>query len=509
MKIVDAAQMRNIDRRAVERFGIPSIVLMENAAIAVLQTIRDRYPDAGQIAIFCGPGQNGGDGLALARHLHEHHFTPHIALLSPSRVTGDAETNLRICREMRLRIVDVDGSDAVDSALALALDADVIVDAIFGTGLSRPPEGIYAEIIEGLASMHAPVVAVDVPSGIDASSANLPDRVVRADVTVTFACPKVAHIFTPAADACGDVVIAGISIPQAAVAEENVLLSLTTSEEVAAFIRPRERESHKGSYGHVAVVAGSPGRSGAAVLTARGALRSGAGLVTVFTDVETAKIIDAVSIESMSRALTHRTESVAEATAQLAGFQSLVVGPGLADDDESYAFVRELLQKIELPVVLDASGLNAFAAAAADIASGRSLRILTPHPGELARLLGTSVAEVQANRIAAARHAARVTRSVVVLKGQQSLIAEPEGNVIVNPTGNPGMATGGMGDVLAGMIGALLARDVAPVDAAQTAVYIHGFAADLMLRRGSDIGMTALDVADAIPQAIRELRGAA
>lgn len=306
MKILTAAQMRSIDRRATERFGIPSIVLMENAALAVVDAIFAHYPDCDRAAIFCGIGANGGDGLAVARLLENRGVVPVILIAGErSRYEGDARTNLGICERMGIPIHDIRTSDDVDEALVRAADADIVVDAIFGTGLDRAPAGMHADLIRAIAGLGLPVVAVDLPSGANASSAEPFDPCIQAEVTVTFAAPKMCHVFQPAAIQCGEVIVADISIPHAAFEEESVSLSLITPGDVQPLIAPRLAAAHKGTFGHVAIIAGSPGRSGAAVLAARGAVRGGAGLVTVMTDADTARLVHAGSIESMKIGRAH------------------------------------------------------------------------------------------------------------------------------------------------------------------------------------------------------------
>lgn len=498
MKILDAAQMRNIDRRATERFGIPSIVLMENAALAVVDAIFEHYPDIDRAALLCGTGQNGGDGFAIARHLENRGVVPVLLIVGDrARIQGDALTNLRICERLGIPIHDV--RDEGD--LAHAADADLLVDALFGTGLNRAPEGLMAGVIRGLGDLRIPILAVDLPSGANASSHEPFEPCVQAEVTVTFAAPKVCHVFEPAALFCGEVVVADISIPDAAVEEETVTLALITPKDVQPHIAPRLASTHKGTYGHVGVIAGSPGRSGAAVMSARGAIRMGAGLVTVRTDPETAKLVHAASIESM-------TDAGSDLAAFLRNKSAALLGPGLPDDEDAYGNARTIAASIELPLIIDASALNAFAGRANEINPHARPRVITPHPGELARITGSDSKTINADRIRAARDAARACNCVVVLKGFQTLVAEPDGHVFVNPTGNPGMASGGMGDVLSGMIAALLARGADPLDAACTAVYLHGFAGDLLRDEMGDTGLAAMDLADRIPLAIQRVRSA-
>ena len=500
MKILSGAEMRNIDRRATERFGVPSVVLMENAATAVVDAIFSHYPEADRAAIFCGTGQNGGDGFAIARHLENRGVVPVLFIVGDrSRCKDAAETNLRICERLGLPIHDIRDADGVNEALVYASDADIVIDAIFGTGLERAPEGVFAETITAIAELRLPVVAVDLPSGLNASSAIPFEPSIQAELTVTFAAPKICHLFEPAAMQCGEVIVADIAIPHAAIDEEPVRLSLITPLDVQPMVAPRLAATHKGTYGHVGIIAGSPGRSGAAVLAARGAIRGGAGLVTVMTDADTARLVNAGSIESMTWSGTdiHRF---------LENKSAAVIGPGLPDDEAAYAAVREIIGLIELPLIIDASALNAFAGRAQELNPHGLARIITPHPGELARILGSDAASINADRIASAREAARLSGCVVVLKGHHSLVAEPDGDVHVNPTGNPGMASGGMGDVLSGLVGAFLARGMDTLDAARSATWLHGMAGDILRDEIGDTGLSAADLADRIPHAIQRVR---
>ncbi|MEO8380010.1 MAG: NAD(P)H-hydrate dehydratase [Acidobacteriota bacterium] len=503
MKILNADQMRNIDRRATERFGVPSIVLMENAALAVVEVIFERYPESERVALFCGTGANGGDGFAVARHLENRGVVPVIVLAGDrASVRGDAETNLVICERLGIPMYFVRETGDVETALAHAADADLIVDALFGTGLNRAPAGMQADLIRGLADLRIPVLAVDLPSGANASSHEPFDPCVQAAVTVTFAAPKVCHVFEPAALYCGEVIVADISIPEMAIEDEGITLAWITPADVQPLVEPRPAASHKGTYGHVGVIAGSPGRSGAAVLCARGAIRTGAGLVSVMTDPKTAKFVHNGSVESMTYSGTDLGEFLRNKSA-------VILGPGLPDDDAAYANTRATVAAIALPLLIDASGLNAFAGRPAELNPNRGPRVITPHPGELARILGSDAKTINDDRIASAREAARATQCVVVLKGHQTLVAEPDGHVFVNPTGNPGMASGGMGDVLAGIIAALLARGADPLDAARAGVYLHGLAGDLLEEEMGDTGLAAMDLAERIPHAVQRVRKAA
>lgn len=507
MKILDSAQMRNVDRRTTERYGVPSIVLMENAALAVADAVERHYPEAEKIAVFCGTGNNGGDGFAAARHLLLRGARPEIHLVGDrAKISGDALVNLEACDRLGIAITSVDTVEDLEMAVISASRCDLILDAIFGTGLDRPAEGLQADALIAIGALEIPVVAVDLPSGLDASSAAVRGPVLDAALTVTFAAPKIAHVFAPAADCCGEIVIADISIPDAAIDEEPAALSLITPEGVLPLVERRAAESHKGTYGHVAIVAGSDGKSGAAILAARGAIRTGAGLVTVLTDDATARIVDAASAESMTFAIGRTTAGQDRILEFLASRDAVLIGPGLPDEEGTYEFVRELLPRIEIPLVVDASALNACRGRIDSLRREGAVRVLTPHPGELARLMDVSTPAILEDRIGAVRTAAERSGAVVVLKGNQTLVASPDGVVRVNPTGNAGMASGGMGDVLGGMIAVFLAQGHAPADAAAAAVWLHGFTGDLLAEETADIGLAALDLAEAIPRAIRKLR---
>jgi ADP-dependent NAD(P)H-hydrate dehydratase / NAD(P)H-hydrate epimerase len=496
MKILTAKQMQSVDARATQRFAIPSLILMENAALAVVDAVFEHYQDCERVAVVCGTGKNGGDGLAVARHLENRGVVPAVLIVGDrAKFEGDARVNLEICERLALPMYDVVDEDSLDEALVHAADADLVVDALFGTGLNRAPEGVYAGVIRSINELTLPVVAVDLPSGANASSAIPFEPCVRAAVTVTFAAPKICHVFDPAASICGEVIVADISIPVAAIEDEGIILALTTPADVRPHFAPRLASTHKGTYGTVGIVGGSPGRSGAAVLAARGAIRAGAGLVEVLTDRETAAQVHAHSIESVTE-----TENPTRILKDV-----LLVGPGLPDDEGSYEHVRALNERVKTPMIIDASGLNAFAGRAAEINPHGRVRVITPHPGEMARLIGGDAKSINDARIDAVREAARAANCVVVLKGHQTLIADADGYVRVNPTGNPGMASAGMGDVLGGIIAALLARDVDPFDAAVAGVYLHGLAGDMLRDEMGDTGLAANDLAEKLPFAIRRL----
>jgi hydroxyethylthiazole kinase-like uncharacterized protein yjeF len=516
MRILTAEAMREVDRAAIEELGIPSMVLMENAAIGVVEAIVEAFGEAESAAIFCGPGNNGGDGLAIARHLSVRGWETRIFLVTGGRERSpDAAAQLAICRKIELPILEIAAEKELRVALEAAADCDVVVDALFGTGLARPLEGLFARVVDGINGLPVPCVAVDLPSGLAASEPRPIGLHVKADLTVTFAAPKVAHIFPPAADAVGEMVVTGLGIPARLVddvVEEAGDLHLVMGEDLADLIPARDAGSHKGDFGHALIVAGSSGKAGACILASRAAVRAGAGLVTAAVPEPILQTVDLGSIESMTLSLPagasgQLAESAADVVLEAAeGKAVLALGPGLGAEPATVVAIRRIALECPLPLVLDADGLNAFAGRAADLAARRVETILTPHPGELGRLLGISTAQIQEDRIAAARGAAEETGAIVILKGHMTLIASGTA-VFVNPTGNPGMATGGTGDVLTGLIAGLLAQGLDALDAAVLAVYLHGLAGDLAATRLGEMCLAAGDLIEILPAAFAALKG--
>lgn len=515
MRVLTAAEARAFDRWAIDELGVPPLVLMENAAMALVEAIGADFAEVRRVAIFCGPGNNGGDGLALARQLLTRGYEVGIFLAhfgrSASALTADCARQLAICRAMELAIFEL-GDDWREVA-AQASSADLIVDALFGTGLERPLKAPYAALVRWLNELPLPRLAVDLPSGLDASRAQPIGPAIRADATVTFAAPKVAHVLLPAAEWVGELSVADLGVPFDASPCASGNLEVLTAEELSPALPVRPAAAHKGSFGHVLLVAGSRGKAGAAILAARGALRGGAGLVTVATVESAWTAIAAAVPEAMSLPLPAAADGClawAALTRLLAAATErdvIALGPGLGTSAGTFRLVREFaLQAESVPMVLDADALNAFASVPAPpkgegrrrvagaarstkpglalLADRRAPTVLTPHPGELARLLGCSTAEVEADRLASVRRAAEISRAVVVLKGARTLIASPAGQVSINTTGNPAMATGGSGDVLTGLLAARLAQGDDPLLAAQLAVHLHGLAGDLAVASG-------------------------
>ena len=513
MRILNAAQMREADRRAIEEIGIASLVLMENAGRQAVAAMEAMYSDLGdrQVAILCGRGNNGGDGFVIARTLAQRGIDVSVFLMGRvGEVRGDARTNLEILGRLGLTVVEVADSQAWELHFSEVSDCTLIVDAIFGTGLNAPIAGFIESVITDVNASGIPVVAIDLPSGLSADSPEPIGPSIEAGLTITIAAPKLPLVLPPAEARAGDIVIADIGIPAEVIeALEGPRVDLLTRGAMRELVVPRAPETHKGDCGHVLVVAGSRGRTGAAHLAALGALRSGAGLVTVATPAGCQPTLAAMAPEYMTEPLRERDGGLhaddVERVLELAR-DVVAIGPGLGQAPATREFVRQLVDRATMPLVVDADGLNAFAGDSA-LLMGREGRdiIITPHPGEMARLLGMTTQEVQASRIEIARNFAVAHHAFVVLKGHRTLVATPDAKVFINPTGNPGMATGGTGDVLTGVIAAWLAQLLDAEAACRLAVYLHGMAGDLAEADEGEVAMTSGDLAAHLGDAMLEL----
>lgn len=476
--VLDAAQMREADRVTISELGLPSLVLMEMAAAGVADAVLRRCPDARRVVVACGPGNNGGDGLALARQLVSRGLAAVEAwlLVKEEALSPDAAVQLNLAQAFGVPVqvpgVDLDGFErAVEGA-------DVVVDALFGTGLDRPLSGRMAEAVARINGCGAFVVAVDVPSGLSGSSAEIIGEAVEAAVTVTFAAPKVAHVLPPACLRCGEVAVADIGIPHWVV-EGQARLYVLEGEDVGSWLPPRAVDAHKGHFGHLCVAAGRFGRAGAAALAARAAVVSGAGLVTVCLPAAAVNAVQALAPEAMVNALEGSGEGEGSGLeAALARATAVAAGPGVGVGEGARAFLDDLLNRWAGPLVLDADALTILAGRLQMLVGRSGGVVLTPHPAELGRLLGVATAEVVRDRLGAAREAARRSGAVVLAKGARTIIAGPDGRALVNPTGTPGLASGGAGDVLTGVVGALLAQGMPAWEAAAAAAWLHGRAAE-------------------------------
>jgi ADP-dependent NAD(P)H-hydrate dehydratase / NAD(P)H-hydrate epimerase len=513
MRVLDAAQMREADRRTIEEIGIPSLVLMENAGRQVVAAMESSYADIleRQIAILCGRGNNGGDGFVVARTLAHRGADVSVFLFGRvSDVRGDARTNLEILGRVGLNVVEIADSQAWELHASEVTDCGLIVDALFGTGLSAPVSGLIETVVADVNASGIPVVSVDLPSGLSADSPDPIGPCIDAAVTVTLGAPKLPLVLPSGEMHAGNVVIADIGIPpEVFQGVGGPHVELLTRTGMRGLVTPRAAESHKGDFGHVLVVAGSRGKTGAAHLAAVGALRSGAGLVTVATAASSQPVVAAMAPEYMTEALVETEGAIAAEAAERVlelARDVIALGPGLGQAPWTREFVKAVVDHATAPIVIDADGLNAFTDDP-DRLAGREGRdvIITPHPGEMGRLVGMSAKEVQANRLDVARNFALSHHVYVVLKGHRTLVATPGGKIFINPTGNAGMATGGTGDVLTGMIAAWLANMLDAEAACKLAVYLHGLAGDLSEADEGETAMTSADLADHLGDAVLEL----
>lgn len=525
IKILTAAQMREVDRLTVERYGVSLLIMMENAGREVYAALEKEHADlrSRRIAIVCGKGNNGGDAMVAARQLILRGIQPDIYLLArKEEVKGEARTNLEILEAMHCPVREVTTLEEWQQVAARLGRYDILVDGLLGTGLNKPVSGLYEAAIKSInAEPRLEVVAVDLPSGLSSDSGELIGEAVSADLTVALTAPKLAHIFAPACERVGRLMIAPIGTPPELLESEELYLNLVTAKDVQQELRPRPRLSHKGDYGHILVVSGSVGKTGAAAMTGMGALRQGAGLVTVATARSALATVAGYFYELMTEPLDETAEgaisekALERALALAASRDVLAVGPGLGTDQSTVNFVRRLISQSPVPVVIDADAINAFVGSLELLANRHGMPlVITPHPGELARLVGLSTGEVISNRIALVRKLARERALYVVLKGFRTLVGDPAGNVYVVPTGGPALATGGTGDVLTGMIAAMIvdrsrgrerknyARAIA------TAVYLHGLAGDLAAKSKGEEAVVAGDVLACISEAIAEAQRA-
>jgi ADP-dependent NAD(P)H-hydrate dehydratase / NAD(P)H-hydrate epimerase len=507
--VVTAAEMRAMDRWTIDH-DTPGTVLMERAGAGATRVLRARWrKPGGPVVVCCGKGNNGGDGFVLARHLRSARVGAEVWLVGRREdVRGDAAAMLA---RWRGAVTTIESAEQVEALQRRLPRAGVVVDALLGTGLNAPVEGTLAAVIDAINAARRPVLAIDIPSGISADTGQVLGTAVRADATATFAFPKVGQVLHPGAALCGELDVVDIGIPPAAVAAVQPRLQLLEAGEMGRALPRREPDAHKGSFGHVLVVAGSRGKSGAALLSAEGAARAGAGLTTLAVAGALLPVVEGRVREVMSEPLPDGpdgTAALGDGTVidrLLTGISVVVCGPGLGRSDEARALVHHLVRRVRVPLVLDADGLNAIAGTAV-LRERPAATVVTPHPGEMSRLLGVSTAEVQADRVAAARRFAGEHGAVTVLKGARTVIAAPDGTGAICPTGNPGMATGGMGDVLAGIAGGLLAQRLDPFAAACLGVFAHGAAADAVAARRGTVGLLAGDLLAELPPTIARLQ---
>jgi len=514
LETVTPSQMREIDRRTIQDLGIASLVLMENAGLAMVDEIEKRGGRQRlRITVICGPGNNGGDGMVAARHLSDRGHEVVTFLASPrAAFSGDAKVQLRTLTRLEMDVAVLSSTSSLERAFRRAGESDVTIDALFGTGLTRTVEGHWAECVRIINSCPGLVISADVPSGLDARTGHPLGDCVTADVTVTFALPKTGLVLFPGAQLAGEVVVADIGIPHSVIEGMELPGRLLDAERLLHIYQERWPDTHKGTYGHLLLCCGSAGKMGAGILASRAAMRAGAGLVTLAVPASALHAVDTSTPEVMVAPLPETAEgSFSRLGANglkklISERDALAMGPGISTDHEVGELLRDVLRWDGFPMVLDADALNLLEGDLQLLMPRGSDTVITPHPGEMARLLVSNTTDVQSDRTGAALECAGRSGCVVVLKGAGTVIAHPDGTFFVNTSGNPGMASGGTGDILTGMIGALLARGCTPFDSAAAAVYLHGTAGDLAAQSNTEEALMATDIIETIGEALKGIR---
>ncbi len=514
MKVVTAEVMQQLDRRTIEEAGIPGVVLMENAGRGAVRVLLENYPHVlnGTVAIIAGKGNNGGDGFVIARYLINRGISVCIFLLGVrGKIQGDAKVNLTSALEMKVPLTEIQDSAGWKAHRRELEGCALIVDAIFGTGLTSDIVGLIGEVINDLNGLDIPTVAVDLPSGLHPDTGAVLGTCVHADCTVTFGLPKRGLFLYPGAQHAGRITIVDISIPSSFVDEAALTDHLLSFADMSQALKVRKPDTHKGDYGHVLAIAGSRGKTGAAALTCQAAARVGAGLVTLGIPESLHAVMEQKLTEVMTEPLQEHTAgflgmgSFKKIQELLEGKKVLVLGPGLSTREDTVQLVHAIIKESSIPVVVDADGINALGAHPALLQQVDVPVVLTPHPGEMARLAGMSARDVQRDRIAIAKDFAQRYGCYLVLKGARSLIAEPDGSLCINLTGNPGMASGGMGDLLTGMIPGFIAQGYDCATSIKLAVFIHGLAGDLVSIERGPVGFIAGDVLSEVPRVLKAL----
>jgi hydroxyethylthiazole kinase-like uncharacterized protein yjeF len=516
MYLVTSTEMREMDRRTTESFGLPGRILMENAGRGATRFFLEHFKDIEnkRIGVVAGRGNNGGDGFVMARYLAQKGMRVTVYLLTKNQtVTGDAAANLSLLLPLEIPVIEMPDLESFSSHKTEMRHESIWIDAILGTGLRSDVKGFFREVIDFLNQLNRPVFAVDIPSGLNSDTGRPCGTCIQAHATATFAFGKTGHFILPGAEYTGTLKIIDIGIPPYIAESVKPQQYLLTPDLIRSVFQARSLEIHKGHTGHLLVIAGSPGKTGAAAMTATSAMRVGAGLVTLGIPASLNYILETQVTEVMTEPLPETKEGIlGEASfnrimALLSDKRCLAIGPGIGIAPETKTLVQRLLQESNKPMVIDADGLNCIIGCTEILKNFEKPAVLTPHPGEMARLIGITAADVQKDRIHCARDFAQKFNAHVVLKGARTVVAHPDGSVFINPTGNPGMASGGMGDVLTGIIAGFIAQNHSPELAAHAGVYLHGAAADALSKNKGPFGYLATDVVNALPEAIKMLSG--
>lgn len=514
MYIVTANEMQKMDRSTIETFGLPGRILMENAGRGATQFFLEQFKDAEnkKIGVIAGRGNNGGDGFVIARYLAQKKIRVTVYLLSErQKVSGDAAANLKLLSPLDVPVIEMPDAESFSTHETAMRHEAIWIDAILGTGLQSDVKGFFRDVIDFINQSNKPVFAVDIPSGLNSDTGQPCGTCIRADATATFAFAKTGHFLFPGADYTGILKIIDIGVPPFIANDVNPLQYLLTPDLIRSVFYPRPSDAHKGHTGHLLVIAGSPGKTGAAAMTATSAMRAGAGLVTLGIPASLNPVLETQVMEAMTDPLPETVKGIlGEASFNrimdlLSDKKCLAIGPGIGTSPETKILFKQLLQENTKPMVIDADGLNILAGQTEILEDLDTPIVLTPHPGEMARLKRTTASDVQKDRITCARDFAEKFNVHVVLKGARTVVAHPDGRVFINPTGNPGMASGGMGDVLTGVISGFIAQGHSPELAAHAGVYLHGAAADSLAKGKGPFGYLATDVMNTLPQAIKKM----
>ncbi|MDP2645273.1 MAG: NAD(P)H-hydrate dehydratase [Desulfobacterales bacterium] len=516
MYLVTAQEMQLMDQSTIEDFGIPGRVLMENAGREATRIFLETFCEAShkRIGVIAGPGNNGGDGFVMARCLGQKGLGVTVYLLAERhRVRGDAAANLKLLTPLNIPVNEIYDEKSFLTHQAGMRHEHIWIDAIFGTGLAAEVQGFFKEIIAFINQLNRPVFSVDIPSGLHSDTGQPCGECIRAHATAAFAFAKLGHLLYPGADYTGKLEIADIGIPPHVADRIGPKQFLLTPPQIRNYFKPRPFTAHKGDTGHLLVVAGSPGKTGAAAMTALSAMRIGAGLVTLAIPAGLHPALETMVMETMTHPLPETPAGSLDPSAfgvimgLLSGKKCLAIGPGIGISRGTATLVRRIIRETAVPLVIDADGLNCIAKSTQVLKKAGAAVILTPHPGEMSRLVDRPVKEIQADRVKHAREFSVKFNVHTVLKGARTLIAHPDGRVYVNPTGNSGMASGGMGDVLTGIISGLLTQGYAAEAAAHMGVFIHGACADALADRMGPFGFLATDVIHEIPAQIKKFTG--
>lgn len=512
MYLVTASEMQQMDRQTIESFGIPGRVLMENAGRGATQVLMDRFDNITNknVGVIAGRGNNGGDGFVIARYLAQKGSNVTVYLFTESaKVKGDAAANLKLLMPLDISIVEMPDEKSFLAHKLEMCHQDIWVDALLGTGLKSNVKGYFKKVIEFINDLNKPVFSVDIPSGLNSDTGQVCGACIRAQATASFAFAKTGHMVFPGVEYTGNLEIIDIGIPDHIVKNIRPKQYLLTQDRIRMAFKSRSPDAHKGTTGHILVVAGSIGKTGAAAMTAMSAMRAGAGLVTLAIPESLNPVLETQVLEAMTCPLPETKSGVIGESSfnkimdLLSGKKCLALGPGLGEAAQTKKLVHRLLKESPITAVIDADGLNNIAGSTRILKKAKAPVILTPHPGEMAKLTDSTTESVQKDRITCARRFAKKFNAHIVLKGAKTIIAHPDGKIFINPTGNPGMASGGMGDVLTGIIAGLVSQGFSPESAAHTGVYLHGAAADQLAEKIGPFGYLSTEVMNAIPGQIK------